>query len=605
MNILEIQDDQGTKIITEQQEIEREIKNYYENLYENYDDHITINSIDEFLGNTQNTKLNDIELNSLEGEITIEELTNALKKSNNNSSPGSTGFTYAFYKTFWLDLKQFILNAANHSFNTGILPVSQRVGIINLIPKGNKPKEKLTNWRPITLLNCIYKLTSGTIAERLNNILPILIHPDQSGFVRGRYIGECIRTTYDTLSWAKQNNKIGLLLLIDFEKAFDSISFKYIDGVLNYFGFKQDIKKWINILLRNFTAVINHAGNISSIFNINRGCRQGDPIASVLFILCIEILAIKIRNSGVRGFNLGTVEVLISLYADDCTMYLEYDSENLRLVVNILSSFFCLSGLKIQVSKTQCTVIGVTFNNNLRLCGDIELIWKSDFTLLGIKFDALLEHMDVNINSKIVEIEKTMGAWEYRFLTPYGRACVVKTLIIPKLTHISLAIPTLNKITIKRIEDLCYKFIWKGTDKIARTDAKTVESKGGLNFPDINSSWIAFKISWLRRLYKTRGDTCWVKIFMQLITEAGFPNSMHNFFNHITDLSTSQRRPILANIFWSECISAIKPTMLEFRKEHPEVYLYSSFWGSQIYRRNNSTIKKTFFLIYQCILKPP
>ena len=257
---------------------------------------------------------------SLEEEININELTETLRKTNNNSAPGSTGFSYAFYKTFWADLKFFILNAANYSYSIRLLPESQRLGVISLLPKGNKPKDNLSNWRPITLLNCVYKLISGVIAERINSVLPDIVHSDQNGFVRGRYIGEGIRTVFDTLNFAKNNKKLGLLTLIDFEKAFDSISFKFIEKTLEFFNFGQYIKNWVRTLLSNFTAVINHAGNISERFNISRGCRQGDPIASLLFILCIEILAIKIRTSGLKGFTANQIEILVTLFADDLTL---------------------------------------------------------------------------------------------------------------------------------------------------------------------------------------------------------------------------------------------------------------------------------------------
>ena len=95
----------------------------------------------------------------------------------------------------------------NYGYELGMLSVTQRLGIITLIPKGDKDKSFLKNWRPLTLLNSIYKLVSGCIADRIKPHLDILIHGDQKGFVSGRYIGEAIRTTYDILNWAKHNNK--------------------------------------------------------------------------------------------------------------------------------------------------------------------------------------------------------------------------------------------------------------------------------------------------------------------------------------------------------------------------------------------------------------
>ena len=92
----------------------------------------------------------------------------------NNKSPGSDGFTVEFWKFFFKDLGEFLLRSINYAYESGELSVTQRLGIITLLPKGNKPKQFLKNWRPITLLNITYKLASSCIAERMKTILPSL-----------------------------------------------------------------------------------------------------------------------------------------------------------------------------------------------------------------------------------------------------------------------------------------------------------------------------------------------------------------------------------------------------------------------------------------------
>ena len=217
-----------------------------------------------------------------------------------------------------------------------------------MLPKGNKDKRFLANWCPLTLLNSFYKLVSGCVTERIKPVLDNIIHPDQKGFVSGRYIGEAIRTCYDTIDYAKNNNKSGLLLLVDFEKAFDSISFKFIEKCLIFFNFPPDLIKWVNLLLLDFKATINHCGNLSSRFNISRGCRQGDPIAPYLFIIAVELLAHKLRtDTRVQGFNFGNLTHVLDLYADDLTIYLTPSEQNLQHVLDIIRSFFHLSCLKI------------------------------------------------------------------------------------------------------------------------------------------------------------------------------------------------------------------------------------------------------------------
>ena len=578
--------------ITDQDDIQDEIRKYYADLYDNHDSLLT-DSITDFLDvNTESPKLTDEQSLELEKEISLEELSIVLKNTKNSSSPGYSGFTYEFYKFFWRQLGSFIHKATVYSFEINKLPNSQTIGIISLIPKGEKPKEFLDSWRPITLQNSIYKIISGVLAKRLNGVLPHLIHLDQCGFVPGRYIGDCIRTTYDVIEYAKRNNRSGLLLLIDFRKAFDSISFKFIEGSLIHFGFKENFIKWIKILLNNFKASINHAGNISTPFQVLRGCRQGDPIASALFVLCIEILCLKLRNSeNVKGFKIGNLELLLSLYADDCSIFLEYESQNLRNAIQVLNSFHRISGLEIQIKKTQCTVFGKVPENYI-LCHDLGLKWDQQFKLLGVTLDGTLSNMDINYDLKLLEIRNTIMNWQYRFLTPLGRACVAKTLLLSKLSHLAFVIPSVNKHKLKLIENEIYQFIWKGADKVARTAAKQSESRGGLNFPDIVSSWKAFKFSWFRRL--RNNDSSWKHIFAYNLLN-NFNLDLDTFQNKLGTLEYDRISKSFPNTFWVQCLHLIKPFLLEHLKMHPDNILTYPIWGSSVFMRNTLECKRAQF----------
>jgi hypothetical protein len=114
----------------------------------------------------------------------------------------------------------------------------------------------MKNWRPISLLNTVYKLASSCIAERIKPVLPILISNDQTGFIPGRYIGENTRLIYDVLHFTEEQDIPGILLLIDFEKAFDSISWVFIESVLDFFNFGFSIKLWVTTLYTNITSAV-------------------------------------------------------------------------------------------------------------------------------------------------------------------------------------------------------------------------------------------------------------------------------------------------------------------------------------------------------------
>ena len=133
------------------------------------------------IGNNEN-QLNDDEAQMLEGEITYEELTTALKNMKHSKSPGNDGFTTVFL-VFWVDLGKYILRSINYAYRNGLLSVTQKQGIITCLPKPNKARNVLKNWRPISLLNVIYKLMSSAIANRLKTVLNKLIGQDQKEFI--------------------------------------------------------------------------------------------------------------------------------------------------------------------------------------------------------------------------------------------------------------------------------------------------------------------------------------------------------------------------------------------------------------------------------------
>ena len=228
-------------------------------------------------------------------------------------------------------MKVFIRRAINEGYNEGKLSITQRQGLITCIPKGDKPKEFLKNWRPITLLNVIYKLASGCIAERIKSVLDKLISKDQTGFLSGRYIGENTRLIYDILHLTENLNIPGLLLIVDFEKAFDSISWKFIMNVLDFFNFGDSIKKWINVFNNDISSMVVQNGFLSDPFSVERGCRQGDPLSPYIFLLCAEILSLLIKaNKDIKGIKIANITYKLSQFADDTTLLLDGSEKSLN-----------------------------------------------------------------------------------------------------------------------------------------------------------------------------------------------------------------------------------------------------------------------------------
>ena len=108
-------------------------------------------------------------------------------------TPGSDGIPAEFYKVFWNDISEHLVTSINHGYQKEQFSVTQRPGIIKLIPKKDAEPSLIKNWRPITLLNCDYKIAAKALANRLKKVLPKLVNSDQTGFMKGRFIGENIR----------------------------------------------------------------------------------------------------------------------------------------------------------------------------------------------------------------------------------------------------------------------------------------------------------------------------------------------------------------------------------------------------------------------------
>ncbi|WP_419624551.1 reverse transcriptase domain-containing protein, partial [Thiolapillus sp.] len=198
--------------IHEVKDIIKEVKTFYERLYS--DRQVEECEISDLVGDIPTLTLQ--EKTSLEGKITLDEASAALKNMKNNKSPGSDGFTVEFFKFFWLQWGAFIVNSLNDGFRKGELSSTQKEGVIICIPKGNKDKQLLKNWRPISLLNVVYKIGSACIANRLKVVLPTLINEDQTGFMANRFIGDNIRLIHDLISYLHRTKLPGLLLCLDF-----------------------------------------------------------------------------------------------------------------------------------------------------------------------------------------------------------------------------------------------------------------------------------------------------------------------------------------------------------------------------------------------------
>ena len=484
------------------EKILNEEKKFFEKLYtsnldaESYDDYI-----DQFTCNLNIHKIETDDSLSCEGPITIHECEAILNTFKCNKSPGTDGFQMEFYKYFWKDISELIIDSLNESIQKHKLSIDQRKSIITLVPKKEKDRRLLKNWRPISLLNCDYKILSKVLARRIRKLLPQIIDNDQTGYIENRFIGENIRTISDLIHYTSLKNIPGLILLVDFEKAFDTVEWKYLDKVLDTFGFGESFRLWVKILYTDITSCVINNGVSTPFFEISRGVRQGCPLSPYLFILCVELLAIAIRNNKhIQGINIGETEFKISQLADDTTCFLSDEKSGIELL-KIIQNFKHCSGLKINLDKTEAIWIGRCKHFKP---GILPVKWSNgQFFTLGIWFSSKGEEETLrkNFGTKLKELKATLNLWKMRNLTLIGKILITKSLAIPKLIYQAQVLPFPVEL-IKEVEKDINIFIWNNEKpKVKSTVSSQKINKGGLKVPKFEVQVKSLRLGWVKRIF--------------------------------------------------------------------------------------------------------
>ena len=305
----------------------------------------------------------------LEGKLTLEECRRPLMCLWCGKSPGEDSFSVEFYQFFFELLGQEFLNSINASYDKNELSISQRGGVISLIPKEDANLKDLANWEPITLLNVDYKIASKAIATRIEKVLPLIINSNQTGFIKGCYIRENICLITDILEQTKAQEIPGILLLLDFRKAFDTVEWGFIQNTLDLFNFEVILsngRRHFIITLRALFFIMD----LQQIILNYQGVRQGSPLSPYLFILGAEILAARVRlERNIEGITLFNIEHKVSQFADDTSLLLK-NVDSITNAIGLLRLFGNISALKLNLGKTKAIWLGswrhkVGFRTNL------------------------------------------------------------------------------------------------------------------------------------------------------------------------------------------------------------------------------------------------
>ncbi|GKA26171.1 RNA-directed DNA polymerase, eukaryota [Tanacetum coccineum] len=455
-------------------------------------------------------RLTSDQVEDLESEISNEEVKAAVWDCGVNKSPGPDGYTFEFFRKYWTFIGNDIIQAVKAFFANGCFPRGCNSSFIALIPKIQDAKF-VKDFRPISLIGSTYKIISKILANRLCLVLPDLISDVQSAFVANRQILDGPFILNELMSWCKHTKFKGMIFKVDFEKAFDSVKWDYLDETLKSFGFGLKWRNWISGCLNNAKGSVLVNGNPTKEFQFFKGLKQGDPLSPFLFILVMETLHLsfkRIINVGLyRGISInGSLTLSHLFYADDVVFVGEWKDSNIHILLNVLKCFFLASGLKINLQKSKLMGLGVSLNvvnsaANLMGCSILQL----PFNYLGVKVGCNMSYIG-SWDDVISKVSSRLSKWKIKSLSIGGRLTLLKSVLtsIP-LYHMSIFKVPMG--ALKKLESIRKNF-FNGHDGFARKSSwfnwnKALASKknGGIGVSSFFAINRALLFKWVWRFF--------------------------------------------------------------------------------------------------------
>jgi hypothetical protein len=313
------------------------------------------------------------------------------------------------------------------------LPKALTASFLTLIPKKDHP-QGLHDYRPIYLIGSIYKILSKTFANRLKCVMGNLISKCQSAFLPQRQILDGVLVLNEIIDLATRRKDTCLLFKVDFEKAYDTVSWRFLERMMEKMGFSEGWLKWMRACIFNSSMSVLVNGSPTEDFTVGRGLRQGDPLSPFLFLIAAEGLAGLMRRAVALGKFKGyqvsdNIQFQMLQFADDTIILGEGTRENLWTIKTLLRSFELVSGLKINFIKSK--LYGVNVVPSFLEVGSAFLSCRSDtlpFKFLGIPVGANPRRR-ATWKSIVEKMEKRLSSWSSHHLSYGGRVTLINSVL--------------------------------------------------------------------------------------------------------------------------------------------------------------------------------
>ena len=310
--------------------------------------------------------------NILNAPYTEEVVKSALFSIPGCKAPGPDGFGSYYYKDNWEVVQQDVIAAVMETLQSGRVLKELNNTTVTLVPKTRCPKS-VTEYRPISCCNTLYKCLSKVICNRLRQILPDIIVENQGGFVHGRSIVHNIMVIQDLVKhYGRKNVQPGCLLKIDLQKAYDTVNWSFLQEMLLHLEFPAHFIQLVMHCVSTpmYSLMIN--GSLEGYFKAERGLRQGDPMSPLLFVICMEYLSrILYKLSELELFHFHPrcrdTQLTHFCFADDLILCCKGDYPSIMLLLQAFKLFSESSGLKANSSKSAIYTSGMQEREVIRI----------------------------------------------------------------------------------------------------------------------------------------------------------------------------------------------------------------------------------------------
>ena len=404
----------------------------------------------------------------------IYEIWNAINGLKSDKAPGPDGFPIAFWSFSWDFVKDEVIGFFKEFHDNSRFVKNLNTTFLVLIPKKHSV-EDIKDLRPISLVGGLYKILSKVLANRIKGVMNQVISKSQNAFVEGRQILDVVLIANELVDSSLRRKKCGLVCKLDIEKAYDSINWEFLYQVLGRMGFGSRWLTWIKwcISTASFSILIN--GSPAGFFPSTRGLRQGDPLSPYLFVIGMEALGMEALScminravdgnyiSGSRVASGRGEDMSIShlLYADDTLIFCKADLDQLKFLSWILMWFEAMTGLKINLDKSEIIPVG-TVPNLVELASELGCkIGSLPTSYLGLPLGA--KHNALGVWDSIEErYRKKLAAWKTQYISKGGRITLIRNTL-SSLPIYYLSLFRMPQKVCDRLERIQRQFLWGGS----------------------------------------------------------------------------------------------------------------------------------------------